>query len=125
MNEIHGLRSNQEETDTGMILYLHHAAALGFKSAVVRTPDTDILVILLHHSHSIKLTIFLDIGSGKNCRIVNIKELSESLGKDYCSTLMGYFVFSGTSTVQVLSRERARWPLKKLQKNPKFQESLR
>ena len=37
-------------TDTRVVLYLHYAAALGYKNAVVRTPDTDIFAILLYHA---------------------------------------------------------------------------
>ena len=54
--------SNQEETDTRVVLCLHHPAALRYKNAVVRTPDTDIVMILLYHTHAIKLTVYLDTG---------------------------------------------------------------
>ena len=46
VSELPELYSKQEETDTCVILdrilYLNHAVQAGFKSAVVRTPDTDI-----------------------------------------------------------------------------------
>ena len=42
--EIHQLPSDQEETDTRVVLYLHYTAKLGYKSAVVRTPDSDIFL---------------------------------------------------------------------------------
>ena len=66
LNEIVQLQSNQEETDTRVILYLNYAAEQGFESAIVRTPDTDIFFILLHHASTINLEIYLDTGSGKN-----------------------------------------------------------
>ena len=47
-------------------MYLHHAATLGYKNAVVRTPDTNIFVILLYHAHTIKLTVYLDPGAQKH-----------------------------------------------------------
>ena len=58
IREIEELVSNQEETDTRGVLYLNYAVRLGFKSAVVRTPDTDIFFILLHYEHSIAITIY-------------------------------------------------------------------
>ena len=64
--ELHEIYSNQEETDTRVVLYLHYAAALRilrYKSAVVRTPDTDIFAIILLNAHAIKLTVYLDTGS--------------------------------------------------------------
>ena len=125
VDEIPALRSNQEETDSRVVLYLNHAVALGFKSAVVRTPDTDIFFILLHHSHSINLTIFLDTGMGKHRQLVNVTELGESLGRDYCSTLLGYYVFSGEDCTSAFKGKGKVAPLKKLQKNPRFHTAFR
>ena len=71
-NEIHELVSNQKETDCRTVLCLKYADKLGYKSAVVRTPDTDIFLILLHHAQSIALTVFLDIGTGKHRQRVNV-----------------------------------------------------
>ena len=73
------------------MLYLNYAVKLGYKSAVARTPDSDIFFILLHYAHSIPLTIYLDTGSGKHCQIVNVSELSESKGTDYCTTMLGLY----------------------------------
>ncbi len=94
-SEIYALRSNQEETDSRIVLYLHQAVKWGYKSCVVRTPDTDILMILLYHASKINLSIYLDHGSGKHRILINVTELSESLGPDYCSTLLGFYVFTG------------------------------
>ena len=41
------LESDEEETDTRVVIYLKYAEKLGFKSAVVRTPDSDIVFILV------------------------------------------------------------------------------
>ena len=123
--EIEELFSNQEETDSHVVLYLNHAVKLGFKSAVVRTPDTDIFMILLYHSHLIDITIFLDTGTGKNRKLINISELGESFGRDYCCTLLGYYVFSGEDCTSSFKGKGKVAPLKKLQKNPKFHKAFR
>jgi len=124
-NEIPELSSDQEETDTRIILYLHYAAKLGYKSAVVRTPDSDIFFIMLHHSHSISLTIFLDIGMGKHRQIINVTELAESLEPEYCTTLLGFYVFSGEDCTSAFKGKGKVGPLKKLQKNPKYHKAFR
>ena len=90
MNELPARYSNQDETDTRVMLYLHHAVALGYKNAVVRTPDTDIFVILLFHAHAINMSIYLDTGSGKHRHLLNVSELAKSLGEEYCATLLGF-----------------------------------
>ena len=119
------MRSNQEETDTRIILYLHHAENLGFKSAVVRTPDSDIFFILLLHAHDLAITIYLDTGTGKHRRLINISELADELGKDWCATLLGFYVFSGEDCTSAFKGKGKVTPLKKLQKNPKFHEAFR
>uniref|UniRef100_UPI00358FB7B0 uncharacterized protein n=1 Tax=Myxine glutinosa TaxID=7769 RepID=UPI00358FB7B0 len=125
IRELPTIYSNQEETDTRVVLYLHHAAALGYKNAVVRTPDTDIFVILLYHAHAIKLTVYLDTGSGKHRQLVNLSELAESLGEDYCATLLGYYVFSREDCTSAFKGKGKVGPLKKLEKNPRFHKAFR
>ena len=71
-NEVHSLRSNQEETDTQVVLYIKYAHDKGFKSVVVHTPDSDISMILLHHANSLSIIIQLEIGVGKHRRLVNM-----------------------------------------------------
>uniref|UniRef100_UPI00358FA4EE uncharacterized protein isoform X1 n=1 Tax=Myxine glutinosa TaxID=7769 RepID=UPI00358FA4EE len=124
VRELPTIYSNQEETDTRVVLYLHHAAALGYKNAVVRTPDTDIFMILLHHAHAIKLTVYLDTGSGKHRQPLNLSELAESLGEDYCATLLGFYVFSGEDCTSTFKGKGKVGPLKKLEKNPRFHKAF-
>ena len=125
VSEIHELESNQEETDTRVVLYLNYAVKLGYKSAVVRTSDSDILFILLHYAHSIPLTIYLDTGSGKHRQIVNVSELSESKGADYCTTMLGLYVFTGEDVTSAFKGKGKVGPLKKLQKHPRYHAAFR
>ena len=108
--------SNQEETDTRVVMYLHHAAALGYKNAVVRTPDTDIFMILLYHAHAIKLTVYLYTGSGKQRQLINVSELAQSLGEDYCATLLGFHVFTGEDCTSAFKGKGKVGPLKSLRR---------
>ena len=62
-SEIDSLQSNQEETDTRIVIYIKYVEDQGFKSVVVRTPDTDIFFILLFHAHDPEITIYVDIGT--------------------------------------------------------------
>ena len=43
------LMSNHEEADTKMIIHCAYAASLGANNIVVACPDTDVLVLLVHH----------------------------------------------------------------------------
>ena len=119
-NEIEGMASNQEETDTRVVLYVKYAVQLGYKSAMVTTPDSDIFFILLHHAHSLPITIYLDTGSGKHLHIVNVSELAECKGPEYCTTLLGLYVFTGEDTTRAFKGKGKVGPLKKLQNHPKY-----
>ena len=97
---------------------------LEYKSAVVRTPDTDIFVILLYHAHAITLTIYLDTGSGKHRRLVNVSDLAEFLEKSYCAALLRLYVFTGEDCTSSFKGKGKVTPLKKLEKNPKFHDTV-
>ena len=102
------------------MLYLKYAAKLGYKSAVVRTPDTDIFFILLHHAQSIALTVFLDMGTGKHRQVVNASKAAESLGVNYCNMLLGLHAFTGEDATSAFMGKGNIGQLKKLQGIPKY-----
>jgi len=93
--------------------------SIAYKSVVVRTPDSDIFFILLHYAHSISLTIYLDTGSGDHRQIVNVSELSESKGADYCTTMLDLYVCTGEDVTSAFQGKRKAEPLKKLQNHPR------
>ncbi|EDO31951.1 predicted protein [Nematostella vectensis] len=117
-HELHELTSNQEETDTRVILYLKYAVRMGYESAVVRTPDTDILCILMHYAPSLDVNIYLDIGTGKNRKLINVR------GGEYCTALLGLYVFTGEDATSAFKGKGKVGPLKKLQKHQKYQRSF-
>ena len=119
--ELPELYSNHEETDSRVVLYIKYAEETGFKSALVRTPDSDIFFILLNHALSIKISIFIDIGVGKNRKIVDVSALAKSLGQEYCSCLLGLYVFTGEDCTSAFKGKGKIGPAKKLQRNPKYQ----
>ena len=102
-----------------VVLYLHHAVNLGYKNAVIRTPDTDILVILLYHAHAISLTIYLDMGSCKHRKLINLSDLAASLGESYCETLLGFYVFTGEDCTSSFKRKMKSCASEKAPEEPK------
>ena len=114
------MRSDQEETDTRVVLYINYAQSKGFKSVVVRTPDTDIFFILLHHAHDLQIAIFIDTGTGKHRRTINISELAKQYGREWCTTHLSFYVFTGEDCTSAFKGRGKVAPLKKLMKYPKF-----
>lgn len=49
------LRSNQEEADTRLILHAKYMSLQGSNNVIVVRPDTDVLVLLLHHFDHLRL----------------------------------------------------------------------
>ena len=123
--EIKEPASTQEEMDTRVVLYLKYAVKLGFKSAVVRSSDTDIFFILLHYAHSIPLAIYLDTATGTHRQIVSVSELAESKGADYCTTMLGLYVFTGKDAKSAFKSKGKIGPMRKLQNHPKYQAAFR
>ena len=107
------------------MLYLKYAVKLGYKSAVVRTPDTDTFVILLFDAMTIGLTIFLDNGTGKHRQIVNVSQMAESMGSDKCKMVLGLHVFTGKNVTSSFKGKGKIGPLKKLQRHPIHHEAFR
>ena len=60
----------------------------------MRSPDTDILMILLHHALSIPINIYLDTGCGQQRQLVNVTNIASSRGQEQCTMLLGLYVFT-------------------------------
>ena len=57
VDEVSSVASNQEEPDTRIVLHAIYAANNGSEKIVIpciRSPDTDVLVLLLHHRTEMK-----------------------------------------------------------------------
>ena len=93
------LRSNQEETDSRVVLYLIDAAEQGYQYARVRSPDSDIFWILLYHVRKIDITILFDAGHGNKKRLINIKNLSKHYTEQMCEAMLALHAFTGCDSV--------------------------
>ena len=96
----------------------------GYRSAVVCTPDSDLFFILLNYADSVNLTIYVDTGTGKQRQLVNVSALATSLGKEYCSALLGLYVFTGEDCTSAFQGKGMVLPLKKLHKNPRYLQNF-
>ena len=70
----------------------------------------------------------MDIGTRKKRRLVNVSELASTLGKEWCTTLLGFYLFTGedcTSAFKGKGKKLLKKPLKKLLKTPKFHKVFR
>ena len=89
MTEITKLESDQEETDTRVVLYCFHAADEKYNYIRVRSPDSDIFFILLYYASKINITLLFDTGSRCKRRLLNISQLAHDFTPLYCNARLG------------------------------------
>lgn len=94
VNVVQELYSNQEEADTRLVLHAHHASA-GHSSTTIRSPDTDVFILLLHHRPELSTSVIFDTGTGNNRKLVDIGKVYDELGSRLCKALIGFHAFTG------------------------------
>ena len=121
MAEIPKLESDQEETDTRVVLYCFYAADEEYDYVGVRSPDSDIFFILLYYASKINITLLFDTGSRCKRRLFNISQLAYDFPPLYCDALLGLHAFSRCDTTSALKGIGKVKPIKLLQKKPRYQ----
>ena len=69
---------NQDEADTRITLQIIHVLNCGFSRILIKTSDSDLIVIFRHHLHhfdtiSAGCNITVNYGIGKTQRVINIR----------------------------------------------------
>ena len=116
------LISSQEEADGRIILHCHHIARNSPETFViaVRSPDTDVLVLLLKFSQNIDRTILFDTGTGNKRRLLNVNDIVSAKGTELCEVLPALHSFTGCDTTSAFVRRGKVAPLKVLEKRRNF-----
>ena len=87
----------QEEADTRMFLHVADAVKSGFVRIVVRSVDTDVLVLtvtLVQEQTQESIQLWVAFGTGTNLRYVPAHEIASSLGENNALALPAFQVFS-------------------------------
>ena len=97
------LRSNHEEADTHILLHVAYQASLGAKRAVVASPDTDVLVLLVHHFRSIGIEeIFFKTGRKSMhsdlTRFIPVHAIVSQLNEEQLHILLDVYGLTGCDT---------------------------
>jgi len=101
------LMSNREEADTRIILHClqasqHVPTTCGI---VVRSPDTDVFVLLLHYSFQIPHQLLFDTGCANNSRQLDIHKLASELNFAVCAALPSFHAFTGCDSTSAFVRK--------------------
>ena len=91
---------------------------------IVRSTDTDVLIILLTHKHALQANIWMDVGVSSNNtrRYIDVAKLADELGPDICNALAGYHAFTGCDYTASFFRKGKVRPLAIMEKDDKFIE---
>ena len=120
--EVEKLCSSHEEADTRIILHCNDVAANSPESSVIllRSPDTDVFILLLRFVRHINQTVLFDTGTGDKRRLVNVQAVAKDLGDEINLALVALHAFTGCDTTSAFVRRGKVKPLTLLKKHPEF-----
>lgn len=99
--QLEELASNHYEADTRIILHVL-SEAKQYKKILVRSVDTDILLLLLHYyttSSTLNMCkLFIELGRSNTKRYISITDLSKKLGRNVCTSLLSMHALTGCDT---------------------------
>ena len=67
-----------------------------FGWTMIRSPDTDVLLLAVRHKCSFDASLYFVTGTGNNCLIIDINKIQEELWSDLSLALIGVHSFTGT-----------------------------
>lgn len=126
--EIQALKSNQEEADTLMILHAKYAVDTGSSSIVIQSPDTDELVLLIHHHKSIGAK-YLYMSTGRvnahtdHRRYIPVHDLVQRLGGEEIKIILTVYCLTGCDTTSSFFGKGKKTVFKQMMQYPgKYQQ---
>ncbi len=94
IEECEELYSDHEEADTRLLLHAKQASRT-HDHIVIRSPDTDVFILLLGHKPAIPTALYFDTGTGNQRRILDVGKVHLTLGSELCDALIGFHAFTG------------------------------
>ena len=92
---------SHEEADSRMMLHVHHASKHGHNRILVRTVDTDVVVLAVMTAEKLPadVQIWLAFGTGKYFRYLAAHKIAASLGSEKALALHMFHALTGCDTV--------------------------
>ncbi len=91
---------DHEEADTRMILHLADAVSEGFRTFILRTVDSDVVVLAVAAASKLDVReLWVAFGTGKKFRYIPAHEIALSLGPNKSQSLPIFHAFTGCDTV--------------------------
>lgn len=95
-----------EEADGRMMLHVSHAARHGHKEIMVRTFDTDVVMLAVSVVQHLQpeTELWIAFGTGKGFRYLAAHEIAAGLGPDKAQALTMFHSLTGCDTVSIFAR---------------------
>ena len=98
-SQVEELHSDHEEADTRMIAHAVHASG-SYPNVIIKSPDTDVLLIALNACLDIDADIMFETGVGTGRRIISLGKIRHSLGDQWCCSLIGLHAIMGLFSIK-------------------------
>lgn len=114
--EVRRLYSSHEEADTKMVLHCLDIAShtKDNTTIILRSPDTDVFILLLYFTQDLMHKILFDTGKGDKRRLIDVKKVAEVEGREICNALPAIHAFTGCDTSSAFVKRGKTGPLKLL-----------
>lgn len=91
---------SHEEADTRILLHVKDAMNSGYKDIMIRTVDTDVVVIAIAHFRDVEKieNMWIAFGTGKEFRYIPVHEVARSIGPDMAKALPFFHAVTGCDT---------------------------
>ena len=87
---------NHEEADTRIFTYVKHASARGLKKVLIRTVDTDVVVLAIAYAKQLELQeLWIAFGVGNHFRYLPIHKITTYLTQQQCEALPFFHAVTG------------------------------
>ena len=95
--ETEGLTAcNHEEADTRVFIHVKHASARDLKKVLIRTVDTDVVVLAIAYARKLELQeLWIAFGVGNHFRYLPIHKITTSLTQQQCEALLFFMLSQG------------------------------
>ena len=124
VESIDELGAVHEEADTRIIFHIQQISKSTDRDVVVRSNDTDVLILILHHLKNIEqhTGVWMDLGfsSNNSRRFLDVRKVGDSLNLGVLDALPGFHAFTGCDvTAAFINKGKAR-PFDIMEKSTDF-----
>ena len=123
--EVAELESDHEEADTRLVLHAKHASDSGFSVVVVKSPDTDVFLLMLAMQQYFIADTFFMTGCQNKSRIIAVNEVVKSVGRETCDMIIGFHAFTGCDSVSSFYGKGKRKTWKVLSSHPNGRDAFK